>query len=263
MTKILELQLQHQSSEFSGLFPLGLTGLILLSKGLSGVFSNTIIRRHHSLALRLLYGSALSTIHDHWQEYSLDYMDLSAGVMSLLFNTLSRFVVALLPRSNCLLISWLRSPSTEILELKERKFVTISTFSPSICHEVIGLDVMILVLLIFGLAWFFHSPPSPSSRDSLVPLCFLLLGWYHLHIWGCWFLPLILIPVCNSSSLAFLMMCSVYRLSKQGGSRQPCHTPFLVLNQSFVPYTVLTFASWDSLGVIKIRQQNFYESQSI
>ena len=142
MTKILELQFQHQSNEFSG--------LILLSKGLSEVFSNTIVRRHRSLALRLLSGSALSTIHDHWQDHSLDYMDLSAGVMSLLFNTLSRFVIALLPRSNCLLISWLHSPSTEIFELKEREFVTTSTFSPSICHEVIGPDAMILVLLIFG-----------------------------------------------------------------------------------------------------------------
>ena len=70
--------------------------------------------------------------------------------MSLLFNTLSRFVTAMLPRSNCLLISWFHSPSAEILELKERKFVTTSTFSPSIRHEVIGLDAMILVLLIFG-----------------------------------------------------------------------------------------------------------------
>ena len=171
---------------------------------------------------------------------------LVSGVMSLLFNLLSRFVIAMLPRSNCLLISWLHSPSAEILELKERKFVTTSTFSPSVCHEVIGLDAMILLLLIFVLAlgWLFHFPPSPSSRGSLVPLCFLLLGWYHLRIWGCWFLLPILIPACNSSSLAFIMMCSLYRLSEQGGSRQPCRTPFSVLNESFVLYRVLTVASW-------------------
>ena len=54
------------------------------------------------------------------------------------------------------------------------------------------------------------------------------------------FLLAILIPACNSSNPAFLMMCSVYRLNKQGDSRQPCHTPFSVLNQSVVPYRVLT-----------------------
>ena len=58
------------------------------------------------------------------------------------------------------------------------------------------------------------------------------------------FLPPILIPACISSIPAFLMMCSVYRLNKQGNSRQPCHTPFSILNQSAVPYRVLTVASW-------------------
>ena len=58
------------------------------------------------------------------------------------------------------------------------------------------------------------------------------------------FLPPILIPTCNSSSLAFLKMCSAYRLNKQGGSRQPCHPTFSVLNPSGVPYRVLTVVSW-------------------
>ena len=58
------------------------------------------------------------------------------------------------------------------------------------------------------------------------------------------FLPPILIPACNLSTLAFLMICSVYRLNKQGDSRQPCHTPFSILNQLVVPYRVLTAASW-------------------
>ena len=66
-------------------------------------------------------------------------------VMSLLFNMLSRFVIAFLPRSKCLLNSWLQSPSTVILESKKTKSVTVSTFSPSICHEVMGLDAMIIV----------------------------------------------------------------------------------------------------------------------
>ena len=64
-------------------------------------------------------------------------------VMSLLFNTLSRFVIAFLPRRRHLLISWLQSV---ILEPKKIKSVTVSIFSPSICHEVVGLDALILVL---------------------------------------------------------------------------------------------------------------------
>ena len=65
--------------------------------------------------------------------------------MSLLFNTLSRLVIAFLPRSKCLLTSWLQSPSAVILEPQKIKSVTACTFSPSICHEVMGLDAMILV----------------------------------------------------------------------------------------------------------------------
>ena len=66
-------------------------------------------------------------------------------VMSLLFNMLPRLVIAFLPKSKHLLISWLQSPSSEILEPKKIKSVTVSIVSPSICHEVMGLNAMILV----------------------------------------------------------------------------------------------------------------------
>ena len=67
-------------------------------------------------------------------------------VISLLFNMLSRMVIAFLPRRKCLLISWLESPSAVILELKKIKSGTVSTVSPSICpYKVMGLDAMILV----------------------------------------------------------------------------------------------------------------------
>ena len=66
-------------------------------------------------------------------------------VMSLLFNMLSRLVIAFLPRSKHLLISWLQSPSTVILEPKKVKSLTVSIVSPSICHEVMGPDAMVLV----------------------------------------------------------------------------------------------------------------------
>ena len=64
--------------------------------------------------------------------------------MSLLFNMLSRFVIAFLPRSKCLLISWQQLPSAVILEPKNIKSVTVSVVSPSICNEVMGPDAMIL-----------------------------------------------------------------------------------------------------------------------
>ena len=64
---------------------------------------------------------------------------------SLLFNMLSRLVIAFLPRSKCLLISCLQSPSAVILEPEKRKSITVSTISSSICHEVMGLDARILV----------------------------------------------------------------------------------------------------------------------
>ena len=66
-------------------------------------------------------------------------------VMSLLFNTLSRFVIAFLPRSKCLLISWLQLPSAVILEPPKIKSLIVSTVAPTICHEVMGPDAMILV----------------------------------------------------------------------------------------------------------------------
>ena len=66
-------------------------------------------------------------------------------VMSLLFNMLSRFVITFLPQSKHLLISWLQSPSAVILEPPQEKSATISTVSPSVCHEVMEEDAMILV----------------------------------------------------------------------------------------------------------------------
>ena len=72
-------------------------------------------------------------------------MDFVSKVMSLLFNMLSMVVIVLLPRSNCLLISWLQSPSAVIFEPPKIKSVTVSIVSPSIYHEVMGLAAMILV----------------------------------------------------------------------------------------------------------------------
>ena len=120
----------------------------LQCKGLSRVFSNTTVQKH------LLWCSAFFIV-----QLSHPYMTTGKTmastrrtfvrkVMSLLFNMLSRLVITFLSRSNCHLISWLQSPSAVILEPRKIKSVTISTLSPSICHEVMGPDAMFLVLLV-------------------------------------------------------------------------------------------------------------------
>ena len=87
-------------------------------------------------------------------------------MMSLLFNTLSRFVIVFLPSSKHLLIWWLQSLFTVILEPKKIKSVSVSTFFPSICHEVMGPDAMILSFLNVELSQLFHSPISSSVTPS-------------------------------------------------------------------------------------------------
>ena len=91
-----------------------------------------------------------------------------SNVMSLLFKVLPRFVIVFLPRRKCLLISWLQSLSAVILEPKKIKPSIVSTVSPFIYHEVIGLDAMTFVLWSWFLSQPFHFPLSPLSRGSLV-----------------------------------------------------------------------------------------------
>ena len=95
------------------------------------------------LVLSFLYGPTLTSIPDYWKTIALTRQAFPS--LSLLFNMLSRLVITFLPRSKCLLISWLQSPSAVILEPQKIKSVTVSIVSPSICHEVMGLDAMILV----------------------------------------------------------------------------------------------------------------------
>ena len=117
---------------------------------------------------------------------ALTIWTFAGKMICLLFITLSRFVMAFLPRSKRVLISWLQSPSMVILEPRKIRSVTASIFSPFISHEMMELDAMLLVFQCWVLSQHFHSPLSPSSWDSSVPLHFLPLEWYHLHIWGCW-----------------------------------------------------------------------------
>ena len=145
--------------------------------------------------------------------------------MSLLFNTLSRLVIAFL------FISRLQSLSTVILEPNKMKSVFISMFSPSICHEVMGPDAMILVF------WMLSFKPTFSlssytfikrllSSSSLSAIRVVSSAYLRLLI----FLRAIVIPVCASSSLAFHIMYSGIKLKKEGDNIQPWHTPFPIWN---------------------------------
>ena len=148
--------------------------------------------------------------------------------MSLLFNMLSRLVIAFLPQSKHLLISWLYSPSAVILEHTEIKCAPVSTLSPSICHEVMGPDAMILVF------WMLSFKPNYSFSSftfikRLFAFCIRVVSSEYLMLLI--FLPAILITACASSSPVFLMMYSAYKLNKQANNMQPWHTPFLIWNQ--------------------------------
>jgi len=132
--------------------------------------------------------SYMSTEKKH---IDLTIYNLVSKRMSLLFNTLSSFVIAFLLRSKCLLTSWLQSLSTVILEPKKVKSAIASTFSPSICNEVMGLDTMFLVFFFF-LNMSFKTAFSLSSFTLIKRLfsCSSLsaIRMVHLHIWDCWYI---------------------------------------------------------------------------
>ena len=122
----------------------------LISKEFSRVFSSTKVQKHQCLATILQCSVSFTVQHSHPYVTTGKMIPLTiwifvGKVMSLLFKTLSKLVIAFLPRSKHLLISRLQSPSAVILEPKKIKSVTVSIVSPSICHEMMGLDAMILV----------------------------------------------------------------------------------------------------------------------
>jgi len=209
----------------------------------------------------------LTTVPDYY--IALTIRNFVGKVMSLLFSTLSRFVIVFLPRSKSILISWLQSSSTVILEPKKIKSVTAATVSPSICQEVMGSDDLILVFLIlsfkpaFSLSSFTLSKRLFSS-SSLSAIRVVSSAYLRLVV----FLPAILIPAYNSSSIFHDVLClenshgqrilvgyspwgckeldmterlsiaqhPAYKLNKQGDSIRPCHTVFPILNHcSVVP----------------------------
>ena len=130
-------------------------------------------------------------------------------VMSLLFNMLSRLFITFFPRSKCLLISWLQSPSAVILEPQKENLSYAYIVSPSICHEVMGLDSMILVFWILSFKqvfslYSFTFVKRLFSSSLLSAIRVVSSGYWRLLL----FLPTILIPACAPFSLEFRMMYS-------------------------------------------------------
>ena len=134
--------------------------------------------QHHSSKESVLRCSAFFTVHlSHpymttGKTIALTRWTFVGKVISLLFNMLSRLVIAFLPRSKHLLISWLQSPSAMTLEPKKIKSDTVSTVSPSICHEVMGPDAMILVFWMLSF-----------TRTLLGPYRILLFSVCQWELW--------------------------------------------------------------------------------
>uniref|UniRef100_A0AC11DN48 Uncharacterized protein n=4 Tax=Ovis aries TaxID=9940 RepID=A0AC11DN48_SHEEP len=137
------------SKEIPGLISFRMDWLDLLA--VQGPLKSLL--QHHSSKASILRRSAFFTVqlsHPYMttgKTIALTRWTLVSKVMSLLLNTLSRFVITFLPRSECLLMSWLQSPSAVILEPKKIKSDTVSTVSPSISHEVIYSKLLLIYLL--------------------------------------------------------------------------------------------------------------------
>ena len=210
------------SSEYSGLISFRMDWLGLLA--LQGTLKSLL--QHHSSKASILRCSAffivqLSHPYITGKTITLTRQTFVGKVMSLLFNMLSRLILTFLPRSKCLLISWLLLQSAVILEPRKIKSLTVSIISSSICHEVMGPDAMILVFQMlnfkptFSLSSFTFIKRLFSS--SLSAMRVVSSAYLRLLI----FLLAILIPAFALSSPGFLMMYSAYKLNKQGDNIQP------------------------------------------
>ena len=176
------------SNEYSGLLSFWMVGSPCSPRDSQESSPAPQFKSISSLAFSFLYSATLTSVYGYWKTIVLTIWAFVGKLMSLLFNRLSRFVRAFLPRRKCLLISWLLSPSAVLLELKKRKPVTASTFSPSICREVMRPDAIIFVFWMLSFKPAFSFSFLPVSRGSLVPLHFLPLE-YQLYFWGCWYFP--------------------------------------------------------------------------
>ena len=114
-------------------------------------------------------------------------MNFVSKVMSLLFNMLSRLVITFLPRSKYLLILWLQSPYAVILEPQKIKPVIVCIVSPSICHEVMGPNPVILVFWMLSFKAAFSLSCFTFIKRLFSSSSLSVIKWCHLHIWGYWY----------------------------------------------------------------------------
>ena len=163
------------SNEYSGLISFRMDWLDLLA--VQGTLKSLL--QHHSSKASILWRSAFFTVqlsHPYMttgKTIALTRWTIVGKVIALLLNTLSRLVITFLPRSKRLLISWLQSPSAVILEPQKIKSDIVSTVSPSICHEVMGPDAMILVFWMLSFKPTFSLCSFTLIKRLLVPLHFL------------------------------------------------------------------------------------------
>ena len=147
VAKVLQPQLQHQSSQWTPRTDFRINWWDL--HAVQGTLKSLL--QHHSAKASILLHSAFfidQLSHPYMttgKTIALTRQTFVGKVMSLLFNMLSRLVITFLPRSKHILISWLQPPFAVILEPKKIKSATVSTVSPSICHEVVEPDAMIFV----------------------------------------------------------------------------------------------------------------------
>ena len=170
-----------------GWFPFGLTGSISKVQGalkslLQHCNSKTSFFRHLTYFRVQLSHPYMTT----GKTIALTIQTFVGKVMSLVFNMLSRYGIAFLLRNKCLLISWLKSLSAVILEPRKIKSVTVSTFFPSIYHEVMGMNAMIFLVWMSSFKPAFSFSSFTFIKRLFSSSSFLLLKWYHFHIWGCW-----------------------------------------------------------------------------
>ena len=165
------------SNEYSGLISFRMDWLDFLT--VQGSLKSLL--QHHNSKASILQCSSFLMVHlSHpymttGETIALIIRTFVSKAMSLLFNTPSRFVIAFLPKRNCLSVSWLQSLSAVILEPKKIKSVTASTFFPSVCHEVMGLDAMILVFWMLSFKPAFSPSTTPDNSCNCI-ICFCQQG---------------------------------------------------------------------------------------
>ena len=215
--KVLELQLQHQS--FQWIFRIDflkdwLVWSLCYSRDSQESSPASQFKSINSLALSLGEVQLPNPYMTTGKAIALTRWIFASKVMSLLFNALMSFAIVFLLRSKCLLISWLQSPSAVILKPKKKESATVSMFSPSICHEVMGPDTILVFWMLSFMPVFSLSSFTFIKRvfrsSSLSAIRVVWFAYLKLI-----FLPAILIPACATASPSFRMMYSAYKLKKK------------------------------------------------